>query len=162
MNIRPAGSKDIPAIHQLSNKIWRATYTGILSAEQIDFMLNTMYSHESLQSQLNEGITFIIVETEERPVAFASYSLSDHEQSIYKIHKLYILPEEQGKGIGTLLTNFVKEDVKMKGAKVLELNVNRNNPSINFYKKYGFEVFETVDIQYYQYTLNDYVMRMHL
>lgn len=161
MNIRPADSKDIPAIHQLSNKIWRATYTGILPAEQIDFMLNKMYSHESLQSQMNEGITFIIVETD-RPIAFASYSLSDQEQSIYKIHKLYILPEEQGKGIGTLLTNFVKEDVKMKGAKILELNVNRNNPAINFYKKYGFEIFEEVDIPYYQYTLNDYVMRMIL
>lgn len=162
MHIRIAGSKDISAIHLLAHKIWPVSYHGILPEEQIALMLDKMYSHESLRSQMDEGIIFLIVELEDRPIAFASYSLSDHKQSIYKIHKLYLLPEEQGKGIGALLTNFIKDDVLARGAKVLELNVNRNNPAFYFYKKYGFEVHEEADISYYQYVLNDYVMRLVL
>ncbi|MEJ6980953.1 GNAT family N-acetyltransferase [Pedobacter sp. P351] len=162
MNIRLASSNDIFLIHQLANAIWHSTYKSILPIEQIEFMLSKMYSIESLQSQLDEGITFIFAEAEGKALAFASYSLSDSQQFIYKIHKLYILPEEQGKGLGTHLTNFIKRDARAKGGKILELNVNRNNPAQNFYRKYGFEVFEEVDIPYYQYTLNDYVMRMIL
>ena len=162
MNIRVANSGDISAIHLLAHKIWPASYKDILAEDQIELMLDKMYSHESLHSQMDEGIVFLIVELEGRPIAFASYSLSDQTQSIYKIHKLYLLPEVQGKGIGALLTNFIKDDVIARGAKILELNVNRNNPAYNFYMKYGFEIFKEVDIQYYQYTLNDYVMRMML
>lgn len=162
MSIRTASSKDIFLIHKLANTIWHSTYKTILPSEQIEFMLSKMYSIESLQSQIDEGITFIFAEEESKPLAFASYSLSDSQQFIYKIHKLYILPEEQGRGLGTQLTNFIKSDALARGAKILELNVNRNNPASNFYRKYGFEIFEEVDIPYYQYTLNDYVMRLIL
>ncbi|MGV3510078.1 MAG: GNAT family N-acetyltransferase [Sphingobacteriaceae bacterium] len=161
MNIRKATPFDIVAIHQLAHKIWWPTYQPILPAHQIEFMLDKMYSIKSLQEQFDEGITFLIViDQNDVPIAFASFSLSDEFLSVYKIHKLYILPEKQGIGLGRLLLTNIVTDVKQRDGKVLELNVNRNNPAVNAYKKFGFEIFAEVDIAYFKYTLNDYIMRM--
>jgi diamine N-acetyltransferase len=160
MEIKIASSKDIPKIHQLAHQIWPSTYQDMLTAQQIEFMLSDMYSYDSLQSQFNEGSVFLVVEDDQKAVAFASYSISGEDESISKIHKLYILPQEQGKGTGTFLTNFIRNDSKAKGAKFLELNVNRKNPAYSFYKKYGFEVVDEVDIPYFGFVLNDYVMRL--
>ncbi len=162
MQIRLANLQDIPKIHELAHQIWPSTYQGILPPQQIAFMLNDMYSPESLQSQFNEGAIFLIAEDDQKFFGFASYSISGQDHSLSKIHKLYISPQEQGKGIGSLLLNFIRDDSKARAAKFLELNVNRNNPAYLFYKKYGFEVFEEVDIPYFNYVLNDYVMRLSL
>jgi hypothetical protein len=44
----------------------------------------------------------------------------------------------------------------------LELNVNRKNPAMYFYKKIGFELYEKADIAYGKFWLNDYVLRKSL
>lgn len=161
MNIRKATRSDIVAIHRLAHEIWWPTYQSILPAHQIEFMLDKMYSIKSLQEQFTIGITFLIAEDQnEAPAGFASFSPSDESLSTYKINKLYILPEKQRIGLGRLLITNIVTRVKQEGGKVLELNVNRNNPAVNAYKKFGFEIFAEVDIPYFQYILNDYVMRM--
>jgi len=162
MNIRLATLTDINVIHNLANRIWPEAYQNVLSQEQILFMLEDMYSQESLKAQFEKGNIFLIAEAYKKPLGFASYSLFNKLQSIFKIHKLYILPQEQGKGVGKLLIDEIKEASKAAGGKILELNVNRENPSFNFYTKLGFKVFEEVNIPYHQYILNDYVMRTEL
>jgi hypothetical protein len=41
----------------------------------------------------------------------------------------------------------------------IELNVNRKNNAIYFYKKMGFELHEKADIAYGKFWLNDYILR---
>ena len=162
MIIREANDSDIPAISQLAHEIWWPTYTEVIPDEQIDFMLKDMYSETALKMQMDEGITFLIGETEGKPVGFAAYSLTEPENLVYKLQKLYVLPSEQGKGSGKQMIAEVAQRVKQLGAKTLELNVNRNNKAFNFYSKLGFEVYKSVDIPYHQFVLNDYVMRKDL
>lgn len=162
MIIRQANLKDIPTINQLAHETWWPTYTGVLSEEQISFMLKHLYSEDALKMQMNEGMTFLIVERSETPVAFAAYSLKEPENLVYKLEKLYILPSEQGKGTGKTLIFEVMKIAKGLGGKILELNVHRNNPAYHFYKKLGFDVYKTVDIPYKQFVLNDYIMRQVL
>ncbi|HCX57958.1 MAG TPA: GNAT family N-acetyltransferase, partial [Sphingobacterium sp.] len=69
------------------------------------------------------------------------------------------MPNVQGKGFGKALIDFASQKTRLKGKGILELNVNRNNPAYHFYLKQGFEVIETIDIPYYDYVLNDYVMQ---
>ena len=78
---------------------------------------------------------------------------------LYKLQKLYVLPTEQGKGTGKILIAEVINLAKQAKGKVIELNVNRKNTAFNFYKKLGFEIYQTVDIPYHHFVLNDYVMR---
>ena len=162
MIIRKAAESDISAISELAEKIWWPSYRNIISDEQISFMLNDMYSAESLKEQMGSGIEFLIVEKENFPVAFAGYSLTNTENQVYKLHKLYVLPTEQGRGTGRKLIEQVSSLATAKGGKILELNVNRGNPAHHFYSKIGFDIYQTVDISYHHFILNDYIMRKDL
>jgi diamine N-acetyltransferase len=162
MRIRFAKAEDIPEIHRLANEIWPVAYQGIIPDEQIGFMLIDMYSIESLTAQFNQQITFLIAESQGDSLGFASYSRSPDDADAYKIHKLYILPDRQRKGCGKALCDFIAAEAKNKGARILELNVNRNNPAFYFYQHYGFELDHEVDIPYNQFILNDFLMRLIL
>jgi len=160
--IRQASFSDIPAISRLAHEIWWPTYSGVIAEEQITFMLADLYSHTALQSQMDAGVTFLIVERDDVPVGFAAYSLTEPKNFVYKVEKLYVLPAEQGRGTGRKLIMEIAGIVKTLGAKTLELNVNRGNKAFHFYKKLGFQVHKTVDIPYHGFVLNDYIMRISL
>ena len=60
--IKAAGLSDLPTIHNLAQVIWPSAYGDILSAEQLNYMLDKMNSVASLQNQLIESKhTFILV-----------------------------------------------------------------------------------------------------
>ena len=159
MNIIPATHAHIPLIHTLAEAIWWPTYQPILSPEQISFMLEKMYSPGALQEQMDDGIQFLLVYTDaQQAIAFAGWSVSGENPDILKIHKLYIMPEQQGKGIGKMLIRHIEKNAPRQ-CSILELNVNRANPAFHFYKKAGFEVYEEVDIPFYEFFMNDYIMR---
>ncbi len=162
MTIRIAVLNDIPVIHKLAHEVWWPTYESILSAEQISFMLDKMYSEEALKLQFEEGNLFLVAERDGKAVAFASWALTCREEQVFKLHKIYISPSEQGRGTGRKLISFVENDARKKGGRILELNVNRNNPAFGFYKKSGFELFREDDIPYYHFFMNDYIMRKPL
>jgi GNAT superfamily N-acetyltransferase len=162
MIIRQATDSDIQAISELAEKIWWPSYRNIISDEQISFMLNDMYSSESLREQMNSGIEFLLVERDKLPLAFAGFSETDTKNQVFKLHKLYVLPTEQGRGTGRKLIEQVSSLAKAKGGKILELNVNRGNPAHHFYRKIGFDIYQTVDISYHHFILNDYIMRKDL
>ena len=162
MIIRIATEIDIPLISELAEKTWWPSYSQIISDEQISFMLQDMYSTESLLEQMKSGIEFLMAERENIGIGFAAYSLVDSDNQVYKLHKLYVLPSEQGLGTGKKLIDQVADSAKLKGGKTLELNVNRGNPAQHFYKKTGFDIYQTADINYHHFVLNDYVMRKEL
>ena len=161
LTIRNASPADVELIRNLSLRIWPATYGDILPAHQIKYMLKLIYSEHALKKQMSEGHQFIIVFNLGVPIGFASYS--EIEPSIYKLHKLYLLPRQQGRGSGKFVIDQVIYDIKPKGALGLRLNVNRNNVAKGFYEKLGFEVIRSEDIDIGNgYFMNDFVMERKL
>ncbi len=161
--ITPATASDIPLIRELTYKIWPQTYSPILAKEQIEYMLDKMYSPASLEQQMNSKHFFIIGRDEKDvPVGFASYS--EIEKEIFKLHKLYVLPARQGQGIGKDLLEFITNDIRFMGAKALDLNVNRYNHNAKaFYEKNGFIIIREEDIDIGGgYFMNDFVLRLYL
>ena len=75
-----------------------------------------------------------------------------------------MLPQQQHKGAGRLLLNFIIEEAKKSGAGFIELNVNRHNQSaLNFYFKNDFITIKEEDIDIGSgYFMNDYVMQKKL
>ena len=59
--ITRAGLPDRAFIRSVSERTWPSTYGHIISQEQIDFMLDWMYSDASLEKQMNTGCEFYIV-----------------------------------------------------------------------------------------------------
>lgn len=159
MEIIEATEQDIPLIHDLAERIWWPTYRTILSAEQISFMLEDMYSENALREQMNAKIRFLLVKRGVKIVAFAGYSIEIGPETLLKIQKIYVLPSEHGKGTGKLFIDYLSNLAKDLNIPGVELNVNRENPALGFYQKMGFEIKESVDIPYYEFVLNDYVMR---
>jgi len=158
--LRTATPDDIPAIIDLQSKIWEPTYRPILSQEQIAFMFAQMYSLDALTRQMTEqGHEFILAETPARQLlGFASFSIYDAGAHTFKLHKIYVLPETQGTGLGRQLLTAVEDRCRRQGGRELLLNVNRHNKARTFYEKQGFEVRSEEDIPIGPYWMNDYVM----
>jgi diamine N-acetyltransferase len=160
-SIQKATTEHIPLIRELTYQVWPQTYASILSQDQIDYMLEMMYSPSSLTKQINEGAQFIIVYEEKSPVGFASYQLI--EPSIYKLHKIYVLPSQQGKGTGRFIIDYIIEEIKMKNAVAMQLQVNKQNKAKEFYEKLGFTVIKEFAFDIGNgYVMDDYIMEKKL
>lgn len=163
ITLRVAGENDLLVIARIATKTYGPTYTAIIGQEQVDYMLGQFYTLAALKEQCLLGHVFLIAQYQGKDVAFASYSVTDPENAIYKLHKLYVLPEAHGQGLGRVLINEVRSKAIASGAKALELNVNRHNQAKAFYEKAGFKIKETVDIEIGNgFQMNDYVMSLSL
>jgi diamine N-acetyltransferase len=165
ITIKKVGAEAVAEIIDLANISWKATYENILSEPQMEYMMQLLYSANTLQKQIQEEQhQFIIAMDGGRNIGFASYFLINaNNRAVYKLQKLYINPDQQGKGIGKKLVDYIIEDIKSKGAVSLELNVNRSNKAIQFYQKIGFAIIREEDINIgNNYFMNDYVMRKKL
>ena len=148
---------DIPLIRELTFKVWPQTYSAIITKEQVDYMLEMMYSEASLTDQMNNGNQFIIINDTNEPVSFAAYQ--EIEPSLFKLHKIYILATQQGKGTGKFLINHIIHIIKQLGAVSLQLQVNRDNKARFFYEKNGFTIIQEADFDIGNgFFMNDYVM----
>ena len=145
--IRKAYSSDIAVIQALAHAIWPIAYANIITPEQITYMLNKMYSTESLEQQINvAGHTFLLAYDRERPVGFCAFSFKSHEEPFtYRLHKLYVETSCHGKGIGKQLLSAVIQNIE-PGIRELELNVNRQNPAVHFYLNNGFRIKKEEDL----------------
>jgi diamine N-acetyltransferase len=160
--IKNASVEDIPLIRELTFRVWPQTYAATLSPEQIDYMLELMYSEVSLTRQMTEdGCHFILVFEDGNPVGFASFS--ETEKGIWKLHKIYVLLNQQGKGTGRFVIEHIIAAIKQQGAVALQLQVNRYNKAKLFYEKLGFRVIKIADFDIgHGYFMNDYVMEKDL
>ena len=57
--------------------------------------------------------------------------------SMPDLHKIYVMPDAQGRGVDLILfqtvENHVREEILPRKARI-ELNVNKFNPAVNFYR----------------------------
>ncbi len=150
---------DFITIRNIARKTWPVAYSEILSQEQLEYMLNAFYSDEGLKSDQEKGHQFLIAYNGKEAVGFASFENHFQNESVTKIHKLYVLPETQGKGIGRYLIENIQQEAKQNEVKKIILNVNRFNKALSFYQKLGFKIIREVDIQLeFGYLMEDYVL----
>lgn len=164
MNIRPLAKEELPKVQSIAHRTWPSTFANILSPEQIEYMLNWMYSLEMLESQVDNRHIFLLAEEEGKELGFAGFELNYSEGPKAKLHKIYLLPEAQGKGAGKALILEVADRARKAGQKSLLLNVNKyNQKAIDFYSRIGFnEIYkEVIDIGN-GYVMDDVVMELNL
>ncbi|KQR69610.1 GNAT family N-acetyltransferase [Pedobacter sp. Leaf176] len=159
ITLRKAKEDDIELIRDIAAATWPSAYLEIIGQKQIDYMLDKMYSRGELLKQFMDGHIFLIAEEGQNQYGFAGYSIVGHEDRVYKLHKLYVIPSAHGKGVGKILINEVFNQVKDAGGSALELNVNKHNKAKDFYTKAGFIVKESVKIDIGEgFFMDDYVM----
>lgn len=164
MQIVEATTDHIYNIQVLSNVIWPATFSNILSQEQISYMMDMMYSTSSLEKQINElNHHYLLAEEDGEYLGYLSYELNYKGTPITKIHKIYVLPSVQGKGVGRLFIDAVSKLALKNNNTLLSLNVNRYNRAIDFYKRMGFDFFASENIEIGNgFLMEDFVMNKDL
>ena len=164
VTISKATIKDIPIIQEIAYKTWPVAYGQILSSAQLDYMLEMMYSSETLNDNItNKGHIFLLAREASFTFGFASCEHHYLDKNTTRLHKLYLLPEEQGKGIGELLLDKVIFLAKENHSERLSLNVNKFNKAFGFYKQMGFEVVSEEDLEIGNgYLMEDYKMELKI
>ena len=148
-------------IAEMAELIWKKYYIEIISIHQIDYMLYKFYSEEALKSQIKIGQDFYFIKHQSEILGFISYS--QKADSVYFIHKFYILPNQHRQNLGSLAMQEIEKEIidsnKNRNYK-LKLTVNRKNfKAINFYFKNGFMIESVEDFDIGEsYLMNDFVM----
>lgn len=143
ITIRRADRSDIPLIRGMADVVFRRTYADTLSPEQMEYMMDWMYSARSLQEQIEgSGKTFCVAEADGKPAGYVSFEFEDSlpdGRKLFHLQKLYVMPAFQRCGLGERMYSYVKRTLKEtcpEGFRI-ELNVNRNNPAVGFYERVG-------------------------
>lgn len=156
-----AASNDFEVIREIAYKTWPDTYGAILSKNQLDYMLHTFYSENALKESVSQKEhQFVLAKEFDECLGFASYEHNYNNSKQTKIHKIYILPHTQGKGIGKALLNEIEKRATSSNALALILNVNRFNKALGFYENSGFQKIGEEDIELeHGYLMQDYIMK---
>ena len=157
--IEPVRAEHLAEITALAGVIWRAHYPGIISAEQISYMLDRMYRVDTLRAELESGVTWFHALVDGELRGFASVGPTDATAE-FKLHKLYVHPDWQRHGFGSALLKECESAAHTRGAATLVLNVNkRNERAVAAYLKRGFTIRESIvaDIGG-GFVMDDYVM----
>ena len=158
MRIRPATIADIPTICSLAREIWYAHYPGIITVEQIEFMLEWMYSPDEIERQMSEHTRWELAEHDGKILGFLSYELEADRR--VKLHKLYIGTAHQRQGYGQQILAHVLDCARQLGGTEVWMQVNkRNTAAIVAYQKAGFHIAReaTFDIGR-GFVMDDYLM----
>ena len=163
ITIVAATAEDFKDIQNIAYTTWPTTYETILSKAQIEYMLELFYSEDALFKNLNDGHYFLIAKQNHETLGFTSYQPHYQGKNQTRLHKLYLLPSAQGKGVGKLLIQEIEKKAKENHDQSISLNVNRFNKAYLFYLKNGFQVITEENLEIGSgYFMEDYKMERRL
>ena len=157
--IEAAAAEHLAGISALADIIWRAHYPGIISQEQIDYMLARMYDLEVMRRELELGIAYDRLLVDGTLRGFSSYGPASKADEL-KLHKLYVHPDYQRLGLGGSLLKRAEQVARKRGFSTIILAVNKKNTrAVAAYRKHGYTIRESVvaDIGG-GFVMDDYVM----
>ena len=148
--IVPSAVDDAETIASLARRSWYESYSGIISQEQIDYMLNQRFRLASLRIELrSDASQYWLAKREGDAVGYGSLRLECDERG-FKIQQIYVCLSEQGTGLGRALLG------------VMIAN-RRNVKAIRFYERGGFlNVGTKVTDIGRGFVMDDFVMEKNL
>jgi GNAT superfamily N-acetyltransferase len=164
VTLRRAELSDIGTVQRLAHDIWHAHYPGIITREQIDYMLARGYSRDALAPFVTDPTRGLaLAEQDAEPLGFAAW-YPPGEPLTMKLDKLYVRPDQHGRGIGRALIHHVAGAARKAGCRTLILNVNRSNVgAVRAYERCGFVIRESGDFPIGNgFVMADYIMALSL
>jgi diamine N-acetyltransferase len=152
--------EDAGEISALAGRIWRACYAGMLEGGQIEHMLERGYAEDALRREIERGEEEIyLFGTAAGALGYMGFCEGRPEGQVF-LRRLYLVPEEQGKGIGQMVLRWMEEEVARRGLRRVWLRVNKGNRrAMRAYWRAGFVVDGAmVEEIGGGYVMDDYVM----
>jgi len=163
ISISTLTADDIDTLIPLAYRIWHAHYPDIITPEQIDYMLERGYTRPVILDEINnQGVIWLTIKSNDTMIGFAA--LGPYAPQTMKLHKLYLLPEYHGTGIGARALAEVERIARDNAASTLVLNVNKHNSiAIRAYERAGWQVAEEVVAEIGNgFVMDDFVMTKQL
>ena len=134
IEIRKAEPADVDAVRQIGVTTWPVAYAGLASDEFITDGIAQWWSPEVVEWGIRNGITLVAAEGDDL-VGMVGLG---REGDSWVMWKLYVLPEHQGKGIGTALLDAAISALPEGTTELLLDVLVTNEKAIGFYRAHGF------------------------
>jgi len=160
---RDADHADIDTIRVLADRIWHACYPGMITVQQIRFMLEWMYAPAKLAEDMQRGVRYELALVNGQSVGYLGHELQ-REKRVLHLHKIYLAPELHGRGAGQAMLAHVVQRAQQAGMHAVELGVNKtNHRALAAYRRAGFTIVESFvrDIGN-GFVMDDHLLRLEL
>jgi ribosomal protein S18 acetylase RimI-like enzyme len=166
ISIRLATSKDAEIIADLSRQTFYETFALQNTTSDMEKFMNEQFTREKLIEEVNEPwLIFFLALNDNEPVGYLK--LRDGAvpsdlvgQSCIEIARIYSIERMIGKGVGKKLMQASHEMAKERKKQVLWLAVwKENQRAIDFYNRWGFEIFGEQDFVLGDDVQRDWLMR---
>lgn len=142
----------------LADAIWHEFFPGIITVEQVDYMVRKFQSYDAMRQQIREGYIYYLFALDGEIVGYTGIHPEENERLF--LSKLYLKKEYRGQGLASEAFEFLVQFCKDHGLGSIWLTVNRyNEHSILVYEKKGFVKVRTqaADIGN-GFVMDDYIM----
>lgn len=154
--------EEIASLAEMAEKIWHEFFPGIISEEQIDYMVDKFQSSHAMTEQIaNHGYHYHVLEVDGEPMGYTGWNIEDGKLFLSKV---YLKKEARGKGYSSIIFRFLEEQAKANGARAIWLTVNKyNGHSIAVYQHMGFQTIRTQEADIGNgFIMDDYIMEKKL
>ena len=129
---------------ELADEIWHECFVGIISAGQIDYMVEKFQSLDAMCRQIEEqGYSYLGVYDGGELCGYIG--VKPEQDDRFFLSKLYLRSDKRGRGIASQMLSRVFEEARNAGKKSVYLTVNKHNGhAVAVYKKSGFEIIDSV------------------
>lgn len=153
------GDERLRALSDLADRIWHEYFPFLLSAKQIDYMVEKFQSYDAIARQIADGYEYYLIAASGAPIGYIGVRYDP--QALF-LSKLYLRADCRGKGYASQAFAFVSALARKRSLPAIELTCNKHNEhSLDVYRKKGFQIVssEVTDIGE-GYVMDDYVMRL--
>ncbi len=160
---RATRPREILEISGLAHTIWRECYSGMVSSDQIEYMLENIQSQSAIKKYISEGYEYFLAKRFGVSVGYVAISSNQPHGKLF-LSKIFLLKEYRGKGYADDIIKQVCETGRRLNLSAIWLTVYKHNaPAISFYKKMGFEISGDVKKDIGNgYTTDDYSLEKPL
>jgi GNAT superfamily N-acetyltransferase len=130
---------DVDAVASLAREIWDEFYVPLIGRAQVDYMVAKFQSAAAVGAQIASGYEYYLVLHGGEPVGYLSVLEKQDERALF-VSKFYLLHRTRGTGTGRTCMEFIERLARQRGLGLLWLTVNKGNPSVNVYKRLGFQI----------------------
>jgi ribosomal protein S18 acetylase RimI-like enzyme len=141
--IRILTVEDIPDVRRIGWETWKATYGAFIPEEDLRVYHDEHYSAEALTKRLAQSSTRAYAALLGGSVAGYMIMSCDEDAGRCNVASIYVLPECQGYGLGSMLMEEAFRVARGAGYDRVWLGVmSENSPTIAWYYSLGFSFVE--------------------
>lgn len=169
LHIRQATVADAAVLAELGAKTFYDTFHTFQTEEDMSKYLSFTYTPEKVKANLEKpDVFYYLAEDNNTAVGYAKLLLDVPVEQmkgdrVIEMEKIYVLKDYLGKGVGKkLMQQCIVASVQEKFDWMYLGVWQHNTTAIEFYKQFGWEIFDTRKFQLGDNIEDDYVMRLKL